>query len=304
MNSLFGHRLQPNIYLGEQRNEAPLESLMPLELVGARTSQFNSQPPSASSDQYKMQAKMRQPLSHQGMNANSQLNIYGQKDVKRSYENRALPSALMENLTALAKLDQLSCEQQQTASHMSHNIYQNNSNSCVGSEKPTRNLGPGVLQSNMSNNDYQMGANSRNLQRYNNQQSYQQNQTIGSPSTDQQSVLLQLAAMAAASDQQHHFGSSSNFGTRAMSAANSPNYPTTPNQNFASGIMDRYRNMPMGGRGSPSFGQCGAESMAQIQENPKYYRGMSKKYHPTICSVVMDINSNFRGVLLVCNFVF
>jgi hypothetical protein len=275
VNSIFGHRLQPNIYLGEQRNEAQLESLMPLEVVGARASQFNSQPPSASSEQYKMQAKMQQPLSLQGMNANSQLNVYGEKDVKTSFENRALPSALMENLTALAKLDQLSCEQQQPASHMSHNIYQNISNSFLGSEKSTRNLGQGVLQSNMSNNDYQMGANSRNLQRYNNQQSYQQTQSIGSPSTDQPSVLLQLAAMAAASDQQHNFGSSSNFGTRAMSAANSPNYPTTPNQNFASGIMDRYRNMPMGGRGSPSFGQCGTESMAHIQENPKYYRGDS-----------------------------
>ena len=89
-----------------------------------------------------------------------------------------------------------------------------------------------------------------------------------------QSALLQLAAMTAASEQQQSSRPNSQYtSSRSVNSAGSSTFGMPVHQNLTSGIMERHRNMPAGGRGSPSFGNYPMDSISHMHDNMRYFRG-------------------------------
>ena len=256
-----------------EKHEPLLEGLVPEPTFhGQSTNLTNSQYSMAVNSQAKFSENAHQSIFQQDANPNCQA-IFGQNEVKPNNENGMLNSALMENLTALAKLDQLSSEQHQPADLPY--IYQN-AGMGSGEVNFTRSQSQAIIQRNSNNSGYQMGAHYPSNQRCNNQRNYhQQIQSNSLVPSDQQSALLQLAAIAAASEQQHSpIGASSQFGPpRGINTAGSSSFSMQGNPSFSSGMIERHRNMPFGGRGSPSFGQYGMDSMTHSQENMRFFRG-------------------------------
>ena len=201
-----------------------------------------------------------------GMNQHMENSNFG----KQNNEDGMLNSALLENLTALAKLDELSSQSNQSLMDMPNNILQNSGATNKGDGHFNRNQGQELFQRTFPNNCHPM-ENFPPNHRYNGQQKIYQQQNLSSnlPS-DQQTALLQLAAIAAASEQQN-----SPFGPSPRSMKSPTSYPFSmqANSGFNTGMVERHRGMAVGGRGSPSFGQYGMDPMTHVQDNMRYFRG-------------------------------
>ena len=233
-----------------------------------------------------------------GMNQHMENSNFG----KQNNEDGMLNSALLENLTALAKLDELSSQSNQSLMDMPNNILQNSGATNKGDGHFNRNQGQELFQRTFPNNCHPM-ENFPPNHRYNGQQKIYQQQNLSSnlPS-DQQTALLQLAAIAAASEQQNSpFGPS----PRSMKSPNSYPFSMQANSGFNTGMVERHRGMAVGGRGSPSFGQYGMDPMTHVQDNMRYFRGkLTCKLNRVICSLKTFEQSNHRNVSLISNFDF
>ena len=199
--------------------------------------------------------------------------VFGPSDGKSYTDNVAANSALIENLTALAKLDQLESEQQQPSINISHqNPY--NLSQVTGADGNMRSQPVDSFHRTTCNNGYPMGTNWNQDQRFNVQpRSCQQHihpQTCAA--NEQQNMLLQIAALVAASEQQRSTsGISSICPPRAQNPVGSSQPPMMPStQSFRSGINEYHRHMPIGGRGSPMFGHI--DSMNPVNER-RMFRG-------------------------------
>lgn len=201
-----------------------------------------------------------------GVNQNMETSNFG----KQNNEDGMLNSALLENLTALAKLDELSSQSNQSLMDMPNNMLQNSGAANKGDGHFNRNQGQELFQRTFPNNGYPMENFPPNY-RYNGQQKmYQQQNPSSNLPSDQQTALLQLAAIAAASEQQNSpFGPS----PRSMKSPNSYPFSMQANSGFNTGMVERHRGMAVGGRGSPSFGQYGMDPMTHVQDNMRYFRG-------------------------------
>ena len=263
----------------EERHEPLLEgSFVTPNYLGSSNIQTNNHPTNVLSNQTKFSENMQQSNIPQGATSNSQESIFRQNDVKANADNGVLNSALMENLTALVKLDQLTSEKQQTRLELPH-MYHNMSVGAGGDVKHAHNESHELFQRNTNTSGYQGRENFSQYQRYNSQQgNYQhQNQSNILASPDQ-SALLQLAAMTAASEQQQSSRPSSQVSSsRGMNSLGSSTFGMPGHQNVTSGIIERHRNMQVGGRGSPSFGQYPIDSMSLNHDNMRYFRGKTFK---------------------------
>ena len=245
----------------EQKQGAFLEKMLEMPGIMGPSSNQKMNHPSVNS-QLKMSENVQPGLNHLN-HSDMRSPSYG----KQNHEDVILNSALLENLTALAKLDELTSQSNQPLMDMSSNMYQNSAVANKGDGYFNRNRGQELYQRNFSNN-YPMEPFPPNL-RYNGQQrAYHQQIPSNNLPSDQQSALLQLAAMAAASEQQNSpFGP----GHRNMKSTNSSPFSMQGNSGFNTGMVERHRGMAVGGRGSPSFGQYGMDPMAQ--ENIRFFRG-------------------------------
>ena len=201
-----------------------------------------------------------------GVNQNMETSNFG----KQNNDDGMLNSALLENLTALVKLDELSSQSNQSLMDMPNNIFQNSGVTNKGDGHFNRNQGQELFQRTFPSNGYPMENFPPNY-RYNGQQKiYQQQNPSSHLPSDQQTALLQLAAIAAASEQQNSpFGPS----PRSMKSPTSYPFPMQANSGFNTGMVERHRGMAVGGRGSPSFGQYGMDPMPHMQDNMRFFRG-------------------------------
>ena len=237
-------------------------------IMGSSSSQKMNHP-SPINNQMKAPESIQHGCLPPGSNQMSHANFGSQNNGKQQNDDGMLNSALLENLTALAKLDELTSQSNQPIMDMPNNLFQN-----VGAANRVdgflnRGNGQEVFQRTFTNNGYQ-AENFPQNHRYNGQQrAYQQQITGNHHGSDQQSALLQLAAMAAAAEHQNSpFGPSS----RGMKSSSSP-FSMQGSSGFNTGMVERHRSMTVGGRGSPSMNQYAMDPVAQAQDNMRFFRG-------------------------------
>ena len=193
---------------------------------------------------------------------------FGTQGNGKQNNDEVLNSALLENLTALAKLDELTSQSNHPLMDMPNNAFQNIAGN-KGDGYFSRNPGQELFHRSFTN----MGYNTENYPqnpRYNGQQRTYQQQSPSSNHVDQQSALMQLAAIAAASEQQNSpFGPS----PRSMKPSNSPPFSMHGNGGFNTGMVERNRSMAVGGRGSPSLSQYAMDQFAHVQDNIRFFGG-------------------------------
>lgn len=220
-------------------------------------------------NQLKVPENIQRSCLQPGVNQIPQANFGSQNNGKHQNDDGMLNSALLENLTALAKLDELTSQSNQPIMDMPNNLYQNVGAGGRGEGYFNRSHGQEQFHRTFTNNGYQ-AENFPLNHRYNGQQrAYQQQITSNNHGSDQQSALLQLAAMAAASDHQHSPFAPS---PRSMKSTNSP-FSMQGASGFNTGMVERNRSMTVGGRGSPSFNQYAMDPMTQAQDNMRLFRG-------------------------------
>ena len=194
---------------------------------------------------------------------------FGTQGNGKQNNDEVLNSALLENLTALAKLDELTSQSNQPHMDMPNNAFQNIPGN-KGDGYFSRNPGQELFHRSFTNTGYNTENYPQNP-RYNGQQrAYQQQSPISNHHVDQQSALMQLAAIAAASEQQNSpFGPS----PRSMKSSNSQPFSMHGNGGFNTGMVERNRSMTVGGRGSPSLSQYAMDQFAHVQDNMRFFGG-------------------------------
>jgi len=271
------NRVELSVNTHEERHEPLLEGIFAApNFLSSSNIQTNNHPTNALNNQIKFSENMQQS-NPQGATSNSQESIFRQNDLKSNADNGVLNSALMENLTALVKLDQLTSEKQQTRLELPL-MYHNMAVGAGGDVKHTHNESHELFQRNTNTSGYQVGETFSQYQRYNSQQrNYQHQNHSNILASPDQSALLQLAAMTAASEQQQSRPCSQFSSSRGMNSAGPSTFGVPGHQNATSGIIERHRIMQAGGRGSPSFGQYSMDSMNPIHDNMRFFRGKTIK---------------------------
>ena len=143
----------------EERHAPLLETLFSgSNFLNSSNTHANDHPTNAMRNQPKFPEYIHQSNTPQGGSSSPQANIFGQNEVKSSTDNGMLSSALMENLTALAKLDQLTSEQQPPLIDLQH-MYQNIGANSGGDTKVTRHGSQELFQRPMNTSSNQLGEN-------------------------------------------------------------------------------------------------------------------------------------------------